>query len=318
MRRALLGALLLGSACGEPLRVQPPSAPSELRDVRLPGGEVVRAPVRAVRILPCNASAVDFLLALADPERVLALPQGVEAYATFAGADPAWLDLPRMPDLETETVLARGPDLVLTHAWQDASAAETLRASGIPVARLAETHEYAGLRDTLLALGELLDERERAAALAADLDARVARLEERRAAGRTALTYSNFGTGGWTAGARTTADLVIRLAGLENAASAAGIEGNGRIDAERLLELDPDFVVVSRPAPGAGERERDPTPALLRGDPVLSRLAAVRAGRVIELDPRLLLADSQRLVDAAEVLAGEVERLLSAERDGGR
>ncbi len=277
------------------------------REVEL-GGEVVRLATRPVRILPCNASAVDFLASLVDPARVLALPTTVARFATFERAPDEWSKLPEIPDLETETVLSRDPDLILTHAWQDPSAIETIRRAGIPVVKLPETHAYSDLREVILALGRVLDEVERSRKLVLDCDARVGVLRsDRSRVGLSAMTYSNFGTGGWTAGRNTTVDVVFELAGLTNAATAAGIDGHSRVEIEQLLALDPDFLIVTQPD---ADRRSDPTLAMLQSDATLGELAAVRQDHIVSLPGRLLLADSHRVVDAAEALVAEIDRLL--------
>jgi ABC-type Fe3+-hydroxamate transport system substrate-binding protein len=105
---------------------------------------------------------------------------------------------------------------------------------------------------------------------------------------------------------------MIRLAGLRNAAAESGIEGHSSLDFERLIEIDPDVIVVSRPATG---EEGSATREILVSTPALARIAAVREGRIAVLSAALLSADSPRLVDAAEALADEVDRMPPPSRE---
>jgi ABC-type Fe3+-hydroxamate transport system substrate-binding protein len=278
------------------------------------GDVVLRLDARPTRMLPCNASAVDYLVSLVEPTRVLGLPHTALAYATLDGPYPGWEALPSLHDYSSEAMLGLAPDLVLTHAWQDKAAMTTLETAGVPVLRLPETHSYEDLRRLIEALGRAFDVEPRSRALLDEYDARVAALAaDRSRSGWSALSYSNYGTGGWTAGAGTTADLVIGLAGMKNAAGLAGLDGHVGLEMERLLVIDPDVLVLGMAAVDDGS---SPTLDLVSSEPALAGLAAVRARRFAVLPTHLALADSHRLVDAAEALARAVDKLRAGAPDG--
>ena len=247
---------------------------------------------RPERILPCNASAVDYLVSLVHPSRVLGLPHTAIAFATLDGPHAGWDELPLLKDYSSEAILSLNPDLVITHAWQDQAAMATVRSAGIAVIRLPETHNYAELRALLTTLGGELGAEDASRDLIADYDARVSALRgDHSRSDWTALSYSNYGTGGWTAGSRTTADFMIQLAGLTNAAATAGFAGHVSLDMEQLLEIDPDVLVLGVAASDYGS---NPTLELLKNEPALASLSAVRAGRFAILPSHLALADSHR------------------------
>jgi iron complex transport system substrate-binding protein len=56
-----------------------------------------------------------------------------------------------------------------------------------------------------------------------------------------AIIYS---AGGWTHGADSIDEDVLRLVGASNIATMAGIEGVGTIDLEQLVEADPELIIV--------------------------------------------------------------------------
>ena len=120
------------------------------------------------------------------------------------------------------------------------------------------------------------------------------------------MSYSNFGAGGSTTGRGTTLDIVFELAGVENAAARAGLEGHAALDHELLLALDPDLIVV-----GGDEDEVDApgTAAYLLAQPELAGLRAVSTGRIVTLPAELFTTVSTELVRAAETLAAELDRL---------
>jgi ABC-type Fe3+-hydroxamate transport system substrate-binding protein len=252
-----------------------------------PLAQAAAAP-QARRIVPASARAIEFLADLVGPERVAGLPEQGFEYATLGVDEARWKELPRFTAYVAEPVLALGPDLVLCDPWQSV--------------------------DTNQDLGRVLGVEERARASVAGLERRVAALAERTALrGRLrAMSYSNFGGQGFGAGTDTTIDEILRLAGLENAAATAGRVGHVNMTFEELILIDPDVIVVGTPlhteAGHAGDRG-GASEAVLLSEPSLADLRAVRGQRIARLAPGLMACASQRVVDAAEALATELERL---------
>ncbi len=117
------------------------------------------------------------------------------------------------------------------------------------------------------------------------------------------LPYTNFGSGGWSAGAGTTLDILIRLAGYENAGAEVGLKGHFRADNERLLTIDPDLILVPE-----GNAEYSPSAAYLRAEEVLQDLAALRKDGVVQIPAVLYQSNSHTLMEAAEVFAERAQR----------
>ena len=250
---------------------------------------------------------VDFLSFLVEADRVVAVPAAASSYSRLSELDGPWSELPTFEGYSAEIVLGLEPDLLLVHAWQSPETTELVRSSGIPVLLSPLPKSWDDVLATIAELGHALGEEARAEALARALEVRREALLARphAALGLTALSYSNLGAGGTAAGAGTTADTLLELAGLTNAAAAHGMRGHASLDHERLLAIDPDLFVVGMTE---SEGELPPSATYLLEQPDLERLAAVRAGRVIALPPRLFTTASPELMRAAEVLADEVER----------
>jgi iron complex transport system substrate-binding protein len=267
----------------------------------------------AVRIVPGNTAAAEFLAVLlgeGGAGRLAALPEQVDGYSSFDFKTGAWSRLPRFSRYAPEPLIALHPDLVVTHEWQAVETTQVLRSQGMPIVVLRSARSYEDIRGTLERLGRELGLEDRAGKVVADLDRRIAKLREGSAA-RSALRtleYSNDGTGGWTAGSETTADTLIRLAGMRNAAAEAGLKSHVSVDFERLLTIDPDVIVVGAPA---RDEVGSPTRGLLETTAALASLSAVKQHRIAVLPAALLSSDSPGLVDAAERLAAEVDRMLA-------
>lgn len=300
MRRVAFGSLALAVLAFACRRAELPA----------PAASEIRAQ-HAARIVPGNTAAAEFLAFLLGDEgagRVAALPEQVDAYSSFDFRRAPWTGPERFARYAAEALIALHPDLVLTHEWQSRDTTEVLRAQGVPLIVLASARSYEDVRGTLETLGRSLGIETRAKVAIADLDRRVEKLRGSAGArqGLRALEYSNSGTGGMTAGADTTAETMIRLAGMRNAAAEAGIAGHVPLDLERLISIDPDVIIVGAPA---RDEVGSSTKNVLEKTPALGNLAAVKNKRIVVMPASLLSTDSPCLVDAAERLASEVDAL---------
>ena len=274
--------------------------------------DTAAAPVgRPVRILPANAAALDFLLALVPPERLVAVPVTTFDWAD-TGLDAEHWQERTLSSYVAEPVLAWGPDLVVTSEWQNAETTALLRRAGVRVVAIPDVVRFEDILTTLQALGRAVGEPERAAREVRSLRRRAAVLTASRSRPRpAAMTFTYLGAGAWTAGRGTTVDVLFALAGLRNAAAEAGLAGHAAVDIETLLTIDPEVIVVAEPS-RAGELSA--SLAYLQNEPSLARLAAVAEGHVVALPAHLFAAASQQIVDAAETL---VQKLESAGVVGG-
>jgi iron complex transport system substrate-binding protein len=260
-----------------------------------------------------NAAATEFVCRLVSPDRVVGIPEQADDYVSLDLRSGGFERIPRFSRYATETLLALGPDLVVTHEWQSIDTTNILRSQGVQVIVLKSATSYADIRATLTDLGERFAAGPRAARIVQELDARVEALRASGGAraGLRALVYTNDGTGGSTAGAGTTPDTIIRLAGLKNAAAEAGLSGHVTLDFERLLAIDPDVLIVSKLARGDGG---SPTRSVVESSPALATLRARRLGRIVEVSAALMAADSPPIVDGAEFVARAVDSLLREPR----
>jgi iron complex transport system substrate-binding protein len=273
-----------------------------------PDGSELVLPTPPARILPAFASAVDFLVDLVPAERVVALPPTAHVWSVLADEQRSvggWTQLRELPEFKAEAVLATSPDLVLVQPWLSAATITTLRDEGLQVLSLPVAASWEDILASLRLLATIVGAEPRGAELIAGLEGRRSAMHERAARGKPlrVLCYSSFGSGATTAGARSTGDQVIELAGLVNAARGAGLSGNPPIDHERVLELAPDVFLVPIP----NEETPGSSRAILLAEPLLALLPAIREERFVEIPMHLFTAASHRLLDAAELLAERVE-----------
>ena len=300
----------LAAGAGAPVEALPEVTPATGFPAKVKSytGDTVILPAPPRRILAGNASVLDALVELVEPERLAALPSTAFDYSILHADPGPWADVPRLESFEAEAILAPRPDLVLIGGYQVGSTADRLLERGVPVVVLPSARSWKEVLAGLTTLARLVDEEPRGAALVADLEARRRALQAESArSGMRVLPYGNYGAGGSTAGAGTTWQVMIELAGMRNAATEAGLVGHPSIDFEQILAIQPDFVLV---ALGEGQAASS-AEVLLRDEPALQSLAAVRDVRFLRLPEALYSTASHHVLTAAEALAEQADALLA-------
>lgn len=153
---------------------------------------------------------------------------------------------------QAEEVFLLDPDLVLAGSYTTPATVDMLRRLGIPVVTLPPATSLDAVSDQIAQVGAALGRAAAADRLAADFEARRARLRAALAERpRAALYYAN----GYTAGDSSLAGEILVAAGFENVATEAGLAQGGALALERLVMLAPELVVEGARYPGASRGE---------------------------------------------------------------
>jgi iron complex transport system substrate-binding protein len=198
-----------------------------------------------------------------------------------------------------EGVLSMRPTLVIAAASAGPPAAlAQLRAAGVRVVSIPDARDEAALLEKVRATGLALGASGEAERLAAQLRARLDRLEARVAADprrpRTLALMAGARGALMASGEGTAADAVIRLAGGRNIFTASGVKP---LTPEAGLAAAPEVLLApSHVLDSLGGRAR------ILANPALAATPAGRAGRLVTMDSLKLLGFGPRLPEAAEEL----------------
>ncbi|NPV68193.1 MAG: ABC transporter substrate-binding protein [Anaerolineae bacterium] len=259
-------------------------------------GQQVTLPARPEAIVSLTLGTDELLAALLadEPGRVAALSHLADASGISNLAATALLTAftPTRVEADPEQIIALEPDLVLAATFTDEAVRQQLTAAGIPVIAVGDFTSVPAMLDNITWLGQVLGVRATAQRLVGDLTDRLEAI-----AGQTAILEQRksliyLATDNWIAGCQTTLDDMISRAGGVNAACAAGLDGWKQVDAETLLTLDPEVIVLSSWV--------DIT--AWQADPAVQGLTAVREGRVSVGNDAHLSAVSHYIVDGVEDL----------------
>ncbi|NEU12390.1 ABC transporter substrate-binding protein [Methylobacterium sp. BTF04] len=206
--------------------------------------------------------------------------------------------------LSAEGLLSVGPDLVI--AAEGAGPPEILtliREAGVRVEMVKEPPTPDGVLDKIALVGRLSGSEREAEALAAEVRAHFADLAAQRARiarpARAMVVLSLQGGRTMVGGLDTTADGILKLAGVENA--AAGLQGFKPMTDEAIVAATPDTVVMMRT--GA---EPPTAEAVFAPETALGRTPAAGRRSLVTMDGLYLLGFGPRTPEAA----GELMRAI--------
>ncbi|MEM1041054.1 MAG: ABC transporter substrate-binding protein [Bacteroidota bacterium] len=275
------------------------------------------APTPAPGAEPASVVGTDGVeLADADPTRIVTLggPVTEIVYALglgdrVVGTDASSLhpdevmEKPRLSyfrRISAEGVLSLDPTLIIAlDGMGPPPVVDQLRTAGVPVLLVPETEAIEEAENRIETLGAALDRRAGADSLVAQMQADLAEAAAMRPeqAPKALFVYARGAGVVNVSGSGTAADLVMRLAGAENAVTE--FDGFQPLTAEAAAEAAPDVVVI----PARGLESLGGADGLFR-QPGLAQTPAGQNRRVIAIDDALLLGLGPRVGEGIKRLAG--------------
>ncbi|WP_212626553.1 ABC transporter substrate-binding protein [Pseudomonas sp. PP3] len=207
--------------------------------------------------------------------------------------------------LSAEGVLSLRPQILVgTEETGPPPVLSQIRSAGVRVELFSAQPDLSTLQGNLQRLGKLLGAEDRATQLLATYQQaleqqkiRVTREQLTKQSPGVLLVLGHAGGKPLIAGKDTAADWLLQRAGGHNLATHTGYKPFSN---ESLVSLDPDVLVFADRAM-SGDAARA---ALFKENPILASTRAARDGRVIELDPTLLVGGlGPRLPDSVKTLS---------------
>ncbi len=256
------------------------------------------AAVELPRIASMNVCTDQLLLTLADPEQIL----GLSRYARDRLQSWAANDARRYRILSggAEDILVIRPDIVVASLFDKRSTRELLKEKGLHLAEFGVPRSLDEVKDQIREMGAIVQHPDRAAAEIARLDAAIA--QARQAVARKRYRVLPLSRRGWVSGSESLLSSLLTETGLFNAAGELGVAFGGFASLEAIVNLKPDFIVVS----DAGDTAEDDGRAFLL-HPALERFYP--PSKRIVVPDRLTVCGGVMLADALEVLVAELARV---------
>lgn len=252
------------------------------------------------KIVSIGGDTTEILYALGLGDRIVAV-DSTSLYPEVALKEKA--NIGYMRQLTTEGVLSTGGTIVVASAGAGPpDVVRALKSSSVRYETLPGNETADNVADKVRFLGKLFAVEAKAEPLASEINRRFAALAEKRLGIEKPMrVLFVLGVGGSKAmigGTGSTADMVLKLAGAENAASE--VSGYKPLTDEALISLAPDVIVTIR---RAGAEDTDKYVAALPG---FGATPAGKSGRIISMDAHYLLGFGPRTPQAAEELMASV------------
>jgi iron complex transport system substrate-binding protein len=248
------------------------------------------------RIVSAVLAGDEMLAALVAPERIASVTFYADnpAISAAAGVFPSSTNRNHG---RIEELLAQQPDLAVVASYNDAVTVRLLLKTGVAVVRLPDARSFADIVSGIQTLGSAVGAADRAAAVVANMQTRIAAVR-RRVAGRARPRVLYYALGGFTVGRGSLIDEMIALAGGRNVAREAGVAAHGRISAELAIALQPAVLLVS-----GWQDEQAPAAMMLTEQPAWQQVPAVQDGRIHVVRGAWLTSVSQDSIRGVEVIA---------------
>jgi iron complex transport system substrate-binding protein len=250
------------------------------------------------RIASMNVCTDQFLIKLADPEQIV----GLSRFSRDGWQSPVAGDARRFAVLSggAEDVLVLRPDIVVASLFDKRSTRELLKAHGVHLAEFAVPRNLDEVKTQIREIGEIAGHADRAAAEIARLDAAVA--NARRAVAGKHYSVLPVSRRGWVPGRDSFVSSLLSETGLFNVSGDLGFAFGGYASLETIVNLKPDFLLVSQSGDFAGD---DGQAFLLH--PALERFYPP-AKRIV-IPERLTECGGVTIADALDVLVRELQRV---------
>jgi len=255
------------------------------------------------RIISLTLGSDEILLSLVDKSRIVSMTR----YADDEGISNIAAEAKGVGTRTTmdmiENIIALEPDLVILDTWADVNYIKQLRDSGITVYAFRTPGNIDEQKAVIAELAHVVGADEKGQELINWMDEKLRAVEEKLSALRPEqkLTVMDYGELG-SSGKGTNFDDIVTRAGLINVISQAGIEGWPMISKEKIIEFDPDIIILPSwyyDANNSFEGMKDS----LVNDPSLQTVSAIKNNRIISVPNPHISAISHYVVLAVEDVA---------------
>ena len=234
---------------------------------------VVSIPFKPLRIITASVGHDEMTLALVPLDRLVAVG-GASKDQTYSNVADLLQDKTEI-SRDPETIISQEPDIIVTSPFFSADGVAAVSKAGIPVIQTELKQGPEARINSILLMGYIFGEEERAIEFATEVRERYEALIGVTGQVETrprVLALTQFGDKIWTAGTDSTEGGVISAAGGLNVAAEAGIESNQTTSLEGVIAMNPDVIVIAQPVEFGAEEFRQ---SLLDNE-ALAELPAVK------------------------------------------
>ena len=252
-------------------------------------------------IVSLTLSGDEMLLGLVPENRIAGLSGKINEDKEISNIVDKAKKFPKVEGNE-EVLMSLEPDLIIVADWLSKRITDIGAITGAKVYFYKTPNSYEEQKKLIRELANLVEEKENGEKLIKNMDDRLKDLQNKitknyKGAKPRILMYTSFGT---TSGKNTTFNDMVKLINGINVVAEAGIDGFKDISKEKVIELNPDIIIV----PIAKKYDNvNKISKLFFEDPSFKNVKAIKNKKVYFIKYKDITPTSQYMVNSIEELA---------------
>ena len=253
------------------------------------------------RIVSLTLSGDEMLLGLVPENRIAGLSGKINEDKEISNIVDKAKKFPKVEGNE-EVLMSLEPDLIIVADWLSKRITDIGAITGAKVYFYKMPNSYEEQKKLIRDLANLVEEKENGEKLIKNMDNRLKVLQNKiaknyKGAKPKILMYTSFGT---TSGKNTTFNDMVKLINGVNVVAEAGIDGFKDISKEKIIELNPDIIIV----PIAKKYDNiNKISKLFFEDPSFKNVKAIKNKKVYFIQYKDITPTSQYMINSIEELA---------------
>ena len=252
-------------------------------------------------IVSLTLSGDEMLLGLVPENRIAGLSGKINEDKEISNIVDKAKKFPKVEGNE-EVLMSLEPDLIIVADWLSKRITDIGAITGAKVYFYKTPNSYEEQKKLIRDLANLVEEKENGEKLIKNMDDRLKDLQNKIAKNYKGtkpriLMYTSFGT---TSGKNTTFNDMVKLINGVNVVAEAGIDGFKDISKEKVIELNPDIIIV----PIAKKYDNvNKISKLFFEDPSFKNVKAIKNKKVYFIQYKDITPTSQYMINSIEELA---------------
>ena len=252
-------------------------------------------------IVSLTLSGDEMLLGLVPENRIAGLSGKINEDKEISNVVDKAKKFPKIEGNE-EVLMSLEPDLIIVADWLSKRITDIGAITGAKVYFYKTPNSYEEQKKLIRDLANLVEEKENGEKLIKNMDDRLKDLQNKiaknyKGAKPRILMYTSFGT---TSGKNTTFNDMVKLINGVNVVAEAGIDGFKDISKEKVIELNPDIIIV----PIAKKYDNvNKISKLFFEDPSFRNVKAIKNKKVYFIQYKDITPTSQYMINSIEELA---------------
>ncbi|EUB26809.1 ABC transporter substrate-binding protein [Fusobacterium sp. CM22] len=252
-------------------------------------------------IVSLTLSGDEMLLGLVPENRIAGLSGKINEDKEISNVVDKAKKFPKIEGNE-EVLMSLEPDLIIVADWLSKRITDIGAITGAKVYFYKTPNSYEEQKKLIRDLANLVEEKENGEKIIKNMDDRLKALQNKiaknyKGAKPRILMYTSFGT---TSGKNTTFNDMVKLINGVNVIAEAGIDGFKDISKEKVIELNPDIIIV----PIAKKYDNvNKISKLFFEDPSFKNVKAIKNKKVYFIQYKDITPTSQYMINSIEELA---------------